>query len=225
MPRNGKQISRVTRSKEIAKASYDRMSKWYDFLAGTSEWKFTKTGLELLDAHPGERILEIGFGTGRGILSLADSVGDTGRVYGIDLSEGMFQIATSRVEKAGLAGRVDLRCGDASELPHGSNSFDAVFISFTLELFDTPEIPLVLGECRRVLRDGGRITVVAMSKAAEPSLASKLYNWAHQALPNYVDCRPIFVSESLTDAGFRVANRKQMSMWGLPVDAVLGTAQ
>jgi demethylmenaquinone methyltransferase/2-methoxy-6-polyprenyl-1,4-benzoquinol methylase len=221
MSRERNQISRVTRSKEIAKASYDRMSKWYDIMAGSSEWKFVKIGLDLLKASKGETVLDIGFGTGKSVLSIAQSVGQTGHVYGLDLSEGMHRIASDRVGKAGLSGRVDLKCGDAVKLTFEDDFFDAVFTSFTLELFDIPEIPIVLHECKRVLRNGKRIVVVSMSKKSRESLAVRLYEWAHEKLPNYVDCRPIYVTESLLEAGFQVIEQIEIKMWGLPVDAVL----
>ena len=97
MLKDRNQISRVTRSKEIAKASYDRMSKWYDLMAGSSEWKFVKIGLDLLKASKGETVLDIGYGTGKSVLAIAQSVGQTGHVYGLDLSEGMHRIASNRV--------------------------------------------------------------------------------------------------------------------------------
>jgi demethylmenaquinone methyltransferase/2-methoxy-6-polyprenyl-1,4-benzoquinol methylase len=197
------------------------MSRWYDLIAGTSEWKFVKIGLDLLKATEGEAVLDIGYGTGKSVLAIAQSVGKTGRVYGLDLSEGMQRIASDRIDNAGLSERVDLRCGDAVKLPFEDDFFDAVFTSFTLELFDIPEIPIVLQECNRVLRSGDRIVIVSMSKKRDEGIAVRLYEWAHEKFPNYVDCRPIYVTESLSEAGFQVSEKIDMKMWGLPVDAVL----
>jgi len=77
-------------------------------------------------------------------------------------------------------------------------------MSFTLELFDTPEIPKVLAKIKRVLKPKGRLGVVSMSREDGKSLLLRLYEWAHKKFPQYVDCRPIYVAESIKDAGFEI---------------------
>ncbi len=225
MANNNDQISRVTRSKEEAKASYDVLSRWYDALVGWGEVKFREVGLQKLGAREGEKILEIGFGTGHCTLALAQAVGDSGKVYGLDISEGMRSITQSKVERANLAERVELKLGDAAKLPFEAGSFDAVFTSFTLELFDTPEIPVVLRQCQKVLKSGGRICVVAMSKEGKSNSPVRLYEWAHAKFPNYVDCRPIHVRKALEEAKFQILDTTGMSYWGIPVEIVAAQKQ
>jgi ubiquinone/menaquinone biosynthesis C-methylase UbiE len=214
-------ISRGPRPRAQAQVTYDRLSRWYDALAGTSEKRFLDLGLQKLAVHEGEYVLEIGPGTGHATLALAQSVGDTGKVYGIDLSRGMLEIAQARVQKAGLAARAILSRGDATNLPFEAQSFGVIFMSFTLELFGTGEIPIVLQECRKVLQPGGRIGVVALSKSQPEALTVKLYEWLHWRFPNVVDCRPIFVQDTLRAAEFQVIEVTKMSMWGLPVEIVI----
>ena len=216
-------ISRVTRSKDDAKFSYNKMSRYYEILAGCSESKVIDVGLEKLAAKEGETILEIGFGTGYAIEALAKSVGETGKVYGIDIAEEMFKLALVRIQKAGLAERVELKCGDATHIPIENERLDAVFISFTLELFDNPEIPIVLQECLRILRNKGRICIVAMSKKGKPGFTTQLYEWIHMQFPKFVDCRPIYIQEALYEAGFQIVEILEKSIWGLPVEIVLAT--
>ena len=211
-------ISRVTRSRGAARLSYDRMSRWYDWFAA-SEKKFADLGLALLDVHPGEQVLEIGFGTGYALVRLAGAVGVSGQVHGIDISEGMRQVSEERLSKTGLGERVELHLGDAASLPYPDRSFDAAFMCFTLELFDTPEIPLVLAECRRVLKDTGRLCVVSLLK--ENTWVVDLYEWFHRRLPAVVDCRPIFIQRSLEAQGFTIRAARVERMWGLPVGIVL----
>lgn len=216
-------ISRVNRSKEAARASYNRLSRWYDLVAGGTEKKYRDWGLEKLAAQPGETILEIGFGTGHCLVSLAKAVGPAGGVTGLDISDGMLAIARERLQREGLDERVDLHLGDAANLDFiESGSLDGVFMSFTLELFDNPEIPRVLQECHRILKPGGRLAVVSMTKTNPPGLAVRMYEWFHEHMPDYADCRPIFARQALEQSGFVIRDVSVSSMWGLPVEIVLG---
>jgi demethylmenaquinone methyltransferase/2-methoxy-6-polyprenyl-1,4-benzoquinol methylase len=203
-------------------AFYDKISHVYDLLAEHSEGPIRRAGLEILAAKPGEKVLEIGCGTGHSLVSLAQSVGPTGKVHGLDLSQRMLDVARGNLLKAGLAERVELARGDGVQLPYPTDSLNAIFMSFTLELFDTPEIPAVLAECKRVLGPDGRIMVVAVSKEGDAGVIVRIYEWTHQHFPNLVDCRPIFVRQSLADAGFHIESTQKKSMW-VPVEVVLGT--
>ncbi len=114
---------------------YDRISRAYDLIADSSEHAVRDLGVWALGVSRGQRVLEIGCGTGHGIVQLADDVGDVGRVDGVDLSWGMMAIARRRVQSAALR-NVTLTIGDARVLCFRSSVFDAVFMSFTLELFE-----------------------------------------------------------------------------------------
>ncbi len=209
-------------TRDQTRAFYNKISGVYDLLADRSEAPVRRAGLDLLKARAGEKVLEIGFGTGHSLVRLADAVGPHGQVLGLDLSDKMLAVARVAVARAALADRVRLRRGDAAHLPYADGGLDAVFMSFTLELFDTPEIPEVLNECRRVLRPGGRIVVVGMSKEGRRDPLIAVFEWAHRHFPNFLDCRPIFVREAMEASGFRIATSLRKRMW-IPVEIVLGT--
>jgi demethylmenaquinone methyltransferase/2-methoxy-6-polyprenyl-1,4-benzoquinol methylase len=214
-------VLRDFQSRDQTRAYYNRISRFYDLLSERSEAPLRKAGLELLKAGAGEQILEIGFGTGHTLVALAKSVGPRGKVFGIDLSDHMVRLAKENLAKAGLLDRTRLRCGDATKLSLSADFMDAVFMSFTLELFDTPEIHQVLSECKRVLRPEGRIVVVGMSKEGAREPLIDVFEWTHQHLPDFVDCRPIYVREALEDAGFKVQKALKKHMW-IPVEIVFG---
>jgi ubiquinone/menaquinone biosynthesis C-methylase UbiE len=198
--------------------NYNHMSRFYDIFAG-SEKPFRETGLRMLNIQPGEIVLEIGFGTGQSLITLAHSTGKTGKVYGIDLSERMYQVATERISRSGLSSQVELHLGDAIALRYKNNLFNAIYIGFTLELFDMKEVPLVLGECKRVLCDNGRLGVVALERTG--SRAVKIYEFFHNRFPSVVDCCPIYARRYLEIAGFESVERSEKAMWGLPVEIII----
>ncbi len=215
------QIAPVERSKETARHTYDKLSSWYDLLAESSERRFRTLGINLLAPSEGESILEIGVGTGRALAPIASRLGDEGRLYGIDISSGMLAVAQRRAVRAKVDRRVQLVQGDATALPYQDGSMDAVFLSFTLELFDTPEIPVVLSECRRVLRAHGRLCVISLAK--EESTATRVYEWVHHVLPAMVDCRPIYTGDALEAAGFGITATRRAHDFGIGIDVILAT--
>ena len=212
-------ILRVFQSKSETKAFYNKIAKVYDLLAEHSEGPVRQAGLDELAVRVGEKVLEIGCGTGHCLVAIARSVGPRGKAYGVDISDQMLKHTQSLAEREQLADRVDLRCADATHLPLPDGNMDGIFMSFTLELFDTPEIPLVLAECKRALRPGGRVVVVGMSKEDAHGAVFEMYEWSHRHFPNFVDCRPIFVRRAIKAAGFSVRQARKMSMW-VPVEIV-----
>jgi ubiquinone/menaquinone biosynthesis C-methylase UbiE len=215
------QISRVKRSKSSARRTYNRLSGIYDLLAGSSETPLMHLGMQMLGVGSGESVLEIGSGTGKGLVELGIQVGESGRVHGIDLSRGMLQRAHHRLMSGSMLDRTCLLEGDGVRLPYKTGSFTAIFISFTLELFDTPDIPLVLAECQRVLKPRGRLGVVSMLKSEHPGWIVRLYEWFHENLPATVDCRPIAAQVMIQSTGFSLEKQQVRSMWGLPVEVIM----
>ncbi len=214
-------IARVFNSREETRHYYNKIAKIYDLMAEHSEGPMRELGLQLLAAKPGEKVLEIGFGTGHCVVELAKAVGADGLVCGVDLSDKMVELAQELAAAAGVAERVELKQGDGEAIPYPDETFDALFTSFTLELFDTPEIPKFLSECKRVLKPGGRFAVVAVSKMGKEGIIMEAYEWTHKHFPNLVDCRPIYVKAALEAAGFQVQASQIESMW-VPVEIVVG---
>lgn len=206
-------------SREQTRQNYDRMSRWYDLFAG-SEKRFTEIGLQILGVKSDEHVLEIGFGTGHSLGIMAHQAGDSGLVVGVELSPGMIEVARKRIRTDGLGKPTQMMQGDGTLLPFMSNSFDAAFLSFTLELFSDIEIPDVLNECHRVLKREGRLGVVSLQKKGV--LACRIYEWGHERWPVLLDCRPIDLRNHLETGGFRLQAAKVQMMWGLPVEIALG---
>lgn len=215
------EVARVFNSREETRSYYNKIARIYDLMAEHSEGPMRELGLKLLAAKPGERVLEIGFGTGHCIVELAKAVGADGLVCGVDLSDKMVELAQELAAAAGVGERVELKQGDGETIPYPDETFDALFTSFTLELFDTPDIPKFLAECKRVLKPGGRFAVVAVSKMGKEGAIMKAYEWTHKHFPNLVDCRPIYVKAALEAAGFQIQASEIETMW-VPVEIVVG---
>lgn len=137
-----------------------------------------KRAVAALDVAPGDRVLDLGCGPGGSLELLADAVGPTGTVLGVDYTDGMVARARSRAAELPVASVVR---ADARALPLASDRVDAVFASLALSAM--PETRLVLEEVRRVLDDDGTLAVVdgrlpdgAATRILEP-VYETLVNW------------------------------------------------
>jgi ubiquinone/menaquinone biosynthesis C-methylase UbiE len=156
-------IIRAPVSPERARRIYDRASLVYDII-GYRSIRLKKQAIDVAEPRKGDKILEVGFGTGQILVELARRVGETGEACGIEISPKMLERTMERVKKQGVSSRVDLRLGDARKLPYEDETFDVLFNSYMLDLIDTPEIPGILSEFKRVLKPGGRLVLVNVSK-------------------------------------------------------------
>jgi SAM-dependent methyltransferase len=111
---------------------------------------------QVLAPKPGERILEIGPGTGYYTLDMAEWIGPEGRVEVFDIQQEFLDHTIRRAEERGFSNVVATQ-GDATDLPFEDDSIDAVVL--TAVLGEIPDRAAALREIERVLRPGGRLVV------------------------------------------------------------------
>ncbi len=115
----------------------------------------TRTRLrEILAPRSGERILEIGPGTGFYTLPIAEWIGPEGRLDILDVQQAMLDDTVRRARDRGLRNVVPA-CADARELPYPAAAFDAVVLITTLG--EIPDQDAAWREIARVLKPGGRV--------------------------------------------------------------------
>ena len=110
----------------------------------------------VLRPRVGERILEVGVGTGYYSLDLAEWVGGAGTIELFDLQREMLDHVAERAGERGLGNLVATQ-GDATDLPYEDGSMDAVVL--TAVLGEIPDREAAVAEISRVLRPGGRLVV------------------------------------------------------------------
>lgn len=196
---------------------YNHLAPYYETIAEPFQGRVRSRGINLMAPSPGEDVLDIGCGTGRGLRSLQQDVGPNGRAVGIDIAVGMCRLAANQMWGDTPSTVI---CGDAVRLPVGTNTFDAVLASFTLELLDPRGRQVLLREVRRVLRPDGRICVIAPTTNSSWLIAT-LYSHLHERLPTLVDSHPLDVAATLRKAGLDLHMIERERALVIPIEIAL----
>lgn len=112
----------------------------------------------IVSARPGEQGLDVGCGVAHLACELAKDVAPLGRISAIDKSSEAIEASKVRIAKEGLEELVDVRIGDAADLPFPDESFDFV-VSAQVYCY-VPDVARAIREAARVLRKGGRLVVL-----------------------------------------------------------------
>ena len=152
--------------------------------------------------QPGERVLDVGAGPGFLASEIAREVGNSGCVYGVDISDPLLEFAKARSAKAS---NVEFLEGDATELPFPDESFDAIVSTQVLEYVS--DVDAALAEFGRVLRKGGRVALldtdwdsIVWHSSNRDRMRRVLTAWEKHAANPFL---PRTLQEKLSNAGFQ----------------------
>ena len=137
----------------------DAAGRYHDVLVPTILGPAARALLEAMAVRRGDRVLDVGCGTGAATRFAAEQAGDSGSVVGIDVNPAM--IACAREHLRGAHGAVTFTQASALELPFEDDTFDVVLCAQTLQFL--PDRGTTVAQMRRVLRPGGRVGVSTWS--------------------------------------------------------------
>lgn len=208
---------------ERAKKFYDRFGSKQD-LQSFYELPALKELIAHGDFEHAHAVFEFGFGTGRlADLLLTSHLPKTASYSGIDISNTMAELANRRLRIWGR--RVELRIFDGTrrlEIP--DKSFDRFISTYVLDLFTPADIRSVLTEARRILKPGGLLCNLSLTRGWSLPTRTVIGIWRTLNRMNPVltgGCRPISLSDYIGSVDWQVTYRNVISTLGIPSEVLI----
>ena len=154
---------------DFVEGVYDKLAKVYDLIFGPTLHPGRLRAIQRMDIQAGERVLEVGVGTGINLSLYPKHC----TVTGIDFSSSMLEKARERAARKGIR-NVRLLQMDAADLKFADGSFDIVYAPYLISV--VPDPVRVATEMRRVCRPGGRIIFLNHFLSPNP-LLSRVERW------------------------------------------------
>jgi len=198
---------------------YNLIASIYDIFGVLAETKARQRALELASIRNGEKVLEVAFGTGLNFAQVLKR-NPEGRVDGIDVSEKMLERTKKRISKIGR-NNYTLHLGDCRRLPFADGTYDLLMNQYLLDILPVEDyLPLLL-EFKRVLKPGGRMVLVHMTKGEK--WVNQIYVRIYKMKPPLLaGCRGLMAQPFLEEAGFKDFHREFVSQLGFPSEVIKG---
>lgn len=196
---------------------YDRIASIYDLFGILMESKARRRALEIADIRDGERVLEVALGTGLNFVEILKR-NARGWVDGVDVSAKMLEKAEKRIAKTGQK-NYRLHLCDCRHLPFEAEHFDVVMSEYLLDILPVEDFVPILCEFGRVLKVGGRLIVVHMTKSER--FWNRFYEGIYRLkLPLLAGCRGVWAQPFVEAAGFKRFYREFVSQMGFPSEVI-----
>ncbi|MGG2200514.1 demethylmenaquinone methyltransferase [Paenibacillus sp.] len=156
---------------------YDLMNDILSFRRHKAWRNFT---MRKMNVKPGSTAIDLCCGTCDWTISLAEASG-TGSIVGLDFSQNMLDVGADKIKRIGLDKQIRLVRGNAMELPFEDNTFDYATIGFALR--NVPDLVKVIEEMQRVVKPGGMVVSLELSKPTWQPFKSIYYFYFQQVLP------------------------------------------
>jgi ubiquinone/menaquinone biosynthesis C-methylase UbiE len=198
---------------------YNWIAPIYDLFGILMESKARQRAIDMAAIKNGEKILEVAFGTGLNFVEILKR-NPQGWVDGIDVSMKMLERARKRISKTGQK-NYTLYLGDCRHLPFEDGTFDILMTQYLLDILPVEDFTPILLQFKRVLKNGGRIVLVNMTKGER--WLNKIYEEIYKLKPPLLaGCRGVMAQPFLEEIGFKEFQREFVSQLGFPSEVVLG---
>ncbi|MBF0248353.1 MAG: bifunctional demethylmenaquinone methyltransferase/2-methoxy-6-polyprenyl-1,4-benzoquinol methylase UbiE [Alphaproteobacteria bacterium] len=168
---------------DLVRGVFDNVASKYDLMNDLMSmgvhraWK--NRFIDRLRPHPGQKLLDVGGGTGDIAFKYLEKGGDDVTVF--DINHEMLEVGRDRAIDRGLLRGIQWMQGNAEELPFEDATFDAYTIAFCIR--NVTRIDKALAEARRVLKPGGQFLCLEFSKVVAPVLDTVYDTYSFEILP------------------------------------------
>ena len=174
----------ATGKTEQVEHMFDHIAPTYDLLNHSLSWgidrSWRRAAIDSLRPYRPQRILDVATGTGDFAI-LAAKLLEPEALLGVDLSEGMMEVARQKVEREELQGVIRFQKEDCLNLSFPNGSFDALTVAYGIRNFS--DLDCGLREMHRVLRPGGRLVIVELTAPRHFPMRQLFWLYSHVWMP------------------------------------------